>query len=951
MKISYETWGFQRRIEELSSKTEEAENRVEELRQAREQLRAQRHGIETEWRRLSSEIVEEGGTRVFEVQVKIGDIKSKLTELKTKIDSGSMSLEGLKKVRNNNEQKLQVIRNEIKDSRKQIRKLTKERDQKSKAITTKRSEHDNISKQAAELRANLGENSKKIQELEERLDKHGQRLVTLQGKRARSRARVKVLTRRLKDLQTRKEKFASNLDELEKSKSDLREVQREQKDRLEKLQQTLDRRTAQKESVKREIARAEKIAESAREAVVEFATQRELAEEVTREERALRNIEEMADLGVLSGVYGRLRDLIKVESGYEQAIEVAAAGWLDSVVVRDFDSAFACTETLKRMKLGRVKMIPLKELPGVKSVSPPKAKEETKVASAFVKCSKRHRPAVSFVLGDTLITEDDKMAFTVSQDGHRTVTTDGDLYETGGGIESGYYRAPIDFSSIIPSESAIKSLDQAVKALQDHLKRQGNEIATFEEDIDETRVEITRLSETITTLEGEIARINRNTKHTKQNIKRVDKYIQRVKKDLEKEKTKIGLQKAERKAVQKKIVSLRRRLVDIRRKVDLSRIQEMEIQRERLGDKIIELRQRLGSLETKLSTHRSKLENVFKVGSNNIKVQLRKVKKQISILESDVKEATQQKTALETELLELEKSKEELSHSVLTAKEEAEKFSSQIDDIDEKLQKLDARYERADRLFNELQLKRQTLQLQLDQHRTRLEELGYQSPFEVTQEQIRLAESSLKLMRLELERLGAVNQLAISHYKQQISRYKELSLRMNELEREKQAILSFMDDIEEKKRRVFMEAFNQIDNKLSKYFSTLTGGGEVWLKLEKPDDPFAGGVEMVVQFPDKPPILVSGASSGERSVAAVAFIFALQNFMPAAFYLMDEVDAHMDAFHVAKLGQLLAEESADSQFMVVTLKPEMVSKAEKVYGVYERNGVSHVISAKFEEAA
>ena len=122
-------------------------------------------------------------------------------------------------------------------------------------------------------------------------------------------------------------------------------------------------------------------------------------------------------------------------------------------------------------------------------------------------------------------------------------------------------------------------------------------------------------------------------------------------------------------------------------------------------------------------------------------------------------------------------------------------------------------------------------------------------------------------------------------------------------------------------------------------------------KLEKPEDPFAGGVDMVVQFPDKPPILISGASSGERSVAAVAFIFALQGFTPASFYLLDEIDAHMDAFHVAKLGELLAEESTKSQFLVVTLKPEMASKAEKVYGVYERNGVSHVISTRFGEAA
>jgi len=950
MKTSYETLETERKLKELLSKVEEAGDRVGKLRQAMEQLRSQRHGIETEWRRLSSELVEEGGTKVFEVQVEIGDIRSTLTELATKIDAETVSLEGLTKVRDNDLQQLEAMENEISDCNKRIGRLRREHNRMSQEITAKQSQHDEISGQAAQLRANLGENSKRIRKLEEQIDNLSQSLVTLRGDRAKSKANAKVLSSRLSDLNARKEKFASTLNALKNSLSDLRKVQEEQKDRLKTLQRTLDQRTAQRESAQKEIVNAEKIAESAREAVVEFATQRDLAEQVAREEQALRNIEELAELDVLSGIYGRLRDLIKVERGYEEAVEVASAGWLDSMVVQDFDTAFACTETLKRMKLGRVKLIPLKELSDVRSVKAPKSRGASRVASTLVRCAKQHAPAVAFVFGDTVIAEDDKAAFAISRDGCRSVTKDGDLYEAGGGLESGFYRAPIDFSSIIPSESAIKSLDEAVKALQEHLKRQGSEIVTFEEEIDNARVELSRLAEAITTLEGETTRIQRSIKYTRQNIRQVDKYSQRVQKRLEDEKTKMGIQRAQRDTIQKKTHELRKELAEMRQKVDLTRIQEMEVQRQRLAEETMGLRQSLGSVETELSTLRSKLENVLRIGSKNIKLQLRKVKKQISTVEADVEQATKQRRTLEEELLRLEKSKEELSHSVLTAREEAKRFSSQIDDTDEKLEKLNPKYEREERLFNELQLKRQTLQLQLDQHRVRLKELGYSEAFEVTPEQLELAESSLRLMRFELERLGAVNQLALSHYAEQSSRYKELSLRMNELEREKQAIISFMEEIEQKKRRVFMEAFNQMDKNLSTYFSKLTGGGDVSLRLENPETPFSGGIDMVVQFPEKPPILVSGASSGERSVAAVAFIFALQDFTPAAFYLFDEIDAHMDAFHVAKLGELLAEDSMKSQFLVVTLKAEMVNKAERVYGVYERNGVSHVISARFAEA-
>ena len=951
MKIFGEILEIQRKIADGTSKIEAVRDKVEKSRQLREQLRFQRREVETEWRKISSEMIEEGGTHLLEVQIKIGDIKSNLTELATRMSAGTTSLEGLKKVRENSLQQLEAIKNEIAENRKEIRRLKRDRDRLSKEIVIKQSQYRAISNEAAELRSNLGENSKKIRGVEGQLDKLTRDLINLRSDYVRSQTAIKVFSRRISDLKTRRDRFASTLNDLKKSYADLKVVQREQTKRSKNLERTLERRIAQRESVENEIAQAEKIAESAREAVVEFATQRELAERVATEENALRNVEELAELGVISGVHGRLRNLIKVERGYERAIEATAAGWLDSLVVQNFDAAFTCAETLKRLKLGRIKIIPLEELSAIKSINPPKLRGVSGPASALVKCAKRCEPAVVFVFGDTLVTRDEKTAFAASRSGHRTVTVNGDLYEAGGGFESGYYRAPVDFSSIIPSESAVKSLDEAVRALQEHLAKRGHDIGAFDEEIDRTRMELARLAEAITTLEGEIARVRRSVKQTRKNIKRIERYIQGVNERLEREKTQLGLQKAQRIALRKEMQKLRNELAELRQKTDPVQIQEMEIQRERLGEEVIELRQRLGSVETNLATLESKFKNVLKIGADNIRIQLRKVKWQISTVENEVEEARLKEETLEKELLELEKTKEELSRTVLTAREESKNFTSQIDDIDKKLNRLDVVYERSDGLFNELQLSFQTYELQSDQHRRRLKELGYEEPLKISPEQLKTAESSLKLLRFELERLGAINQLALTHYAEQASRYKELSIRMNELEKEKQAIVSFMDEIERKKRAVFMGAFSKIHESFSRYFSKVTDGGEAVLKLENPEDPLTGGMDMVVQFPGKPPILVSGASSGERSVAAVAFIFALQDFMPAAFYLFDEIDAHLDAFHVAKLGELLAEESVKSQFLVITLKPEMVSKAEKIYGIYERNGVSHVVSAILKEAA
>jgi chromosome segregation protein len=950
VKISHDIIQLNKNIEETSAQADKVRSKVEKFRELRNARRSKRRDVEGEWRKLSSEIVEEGGSQVLKVQIRIGELKSKLTELTTKISSGQASLESLKRVRENNLQQYQSMRNEIRENRLKIRKSRVEHEKLQSQISAKDAEHETLAQETAQLWGGLGENSKKIRQIEMQVDARYRKLAFLRSEYLRDKTAVQLSSRRLRELNERKERFTATLSEIENSLAELDKVQKEQKAQLKSLERTLERRTTQKEAVSKEISEAGKIATSAKEAVIEFVTQRELAETVAAEEKALRSIEELGELGAISGIYGRLRKLIKVEKTYRKAIAAAAAGWLNALVVKDIDSAFTCTETLKKMKLGRIKIIPLQGASNPRSLKIPERQGVSGVASAFVKCARNYESAVNYVFGDTLIVSNDKTGFALSSEGYRAVTVDGNLYEIGGAFESGYYRAPIDFSKIIPSENAIKSLDEAVKALQKHLSQRDSDITVFEEEIERTKIEIARLSDSVITLDREMVRVKRNVKRTQSNVRRVEKYCAKLEKEIETEKAQMGLYTSERSAIQKEIQKLQVELADLRKKTDVGHIQELEVKREKLAEEIITLRQHIGTVQIELSTLQSQFDNVLRVGYQNSKIQLSKVEQQQRKVEKEVAEALQERESLKQEISELEKSRVELSKAVFSAREEAQKFTAQIDAIDNELRSLDAEYEEADRLLNQLQLSVQTYQLQLQQHQSQLRQFGYEQPLETTEKQVEEAQTSMRMMQFELERIGAVNQLALSHYAEQISRYRELSLRLNELEREKQAIVQFMDEIDAKKRKVFMDAFEKINLNLQTYFSKLTGGGNAFLKLEEPEAPFHGGIDMLVQFPNKPSIVVSGASGGERSVSAVAFIFALKEFTPASFYILDEIDAHLDAFHVSKLADVLLEESEKLQFIVITLKPEIVNKAQKVYGVYERNGVSNVISAKFLEA-
>ncbi len=949
VKISNDITQLNNKINENLAQAEKVKARVDKLKVQRDLRRSKRHEIEGEWRKLSGEGLEQGGSEVLKVQIKIGELKSKLTELSTKINSSQATLDSLKRIRENNTAQHENLQKEIRENRLKIRSLRAEHEKIRVQMEDKAVEHEALAKETAQLWEGLDGNNQEIRTLEAQIESHVKRLAFLRSEYKQVKAALRLCTGRIKNMSVRKEKFQASQVEIERSLAELEQVQRDQKAQLKNLEHTIERKIAQKETVEKEITEAERIAGSAKEAVIEFATQRDLAATIAAEEKALRRIEEMGDAGAITGIHGRLRNLIKIDKSFKKAIEAAATGWLDALVVKDIDVAFTCTETLRKMKLGRVKIIPLQGAITLKRKEAPRREGVVGSLSSFMKYESDFELAVNYVFGDTAVVSNDKTGFALSNEGYRAVTVNGDLYEPGA-FESGYYRAPIDFSTIIPSENALKSLDEAVKALQQHLTQRGSDISGIEEEIEHTKIEITRLTESVTTLDREIVRIKRGVKRTQFNIRHIDKYGGKLEREAAAYKGRMSIYRNERNAIQGNLKKINAQIAELRLKTDVTHIQELEVRREKIGEEVNTLRQRLGSVESEILTLQSQFDRVLRVGYKNTKIQLSKFDQQQHKLEKEVAEALAERELIKKEAEEQEKSRVELSKVLLSAKEESKKFTSQIDAIDAELRLLDFEYEQAERLHNQLQLSQQTSSIRLQQYQAQLRQFGYEQPLETTQKQVEEAETTIRMMQFELERIGAINQLALTHYADQISRYRELSVRLNELEREKQAIVAFMDEIEAKKRKVFMDAFEKINASLKVYFSKLTGGGEASLRLENPDEPFSGGIDMIVQFPNKPSIVVSGASGGERSVSAVSFIFSLKEFTPASFYILDEVDAHLDAFHTTKLAEVLLEEAGKIQFVVITLRPEMVNKAQRVYGVYERNGVSNVVTAKFPEA-
>ena len=311
-------------------------------------------------------------------------------------------------------------------------------------------------------------------------------------------------------------------------------------------------------------------------------------------------------------------------------------------------------------------------------------------------------------------------------------------------------------------------------------------------------------------------------------------------------------------------------------------------------------------------------------------------------LAREIKDLEERLLEKNSKIEELIASKSELKAKVNEFSEKMRKINSRIEQIEEDLQKSSS-------TKTSLQVRRAQLEIQLKNLREKMDSIGISEIRFPEIDETYLSKLEEKLEE-ELKELEMVNQLAPAQYEELIGNYKLRSSRIMELEAERMEIIKFIEWVEGEKKRIFMETFNKVADAFEEYFTRLTGG-RGWLRLENPDNPFDGGVEMILAFPGKQPRSVRAASGGEKSVAAVALLLALQGLTPADFYVFDEVDAHMDLQYTKRLAELFKEMAKRTQIIVISLKDVMVEKADQVIGVYNSGGVSKIVKTKLEEVA
>lgn len=203
-------------------------------------------------------------------------------------------------------------------------------------------------------------------------------------------------------------------------------------------------------------------------------------------------------------------------------------------------------------------------------------------------------------------------------------------------------------------------------------------------------------------------------------------------------------------------------------------------------------------------------------------------------------------------------------------------------------------------------------------------------------------------LRQRVQTMGPVNLVAIDEYGELKQRFEFLQAQSNDLVNSKNELLKAIDEINRTSERQFSETFEQIRKNFAQTFTTLFGGGHVDLVLVEAQDVLESGIEIVAQPPGTRLKSISLLSGGQKTMTAVALLFAIYLVKPSPFCVLDELDAPLDESNIGRFTGLLKQFTEKSQFIMITHNKRTIAASKAIYGVtMEERGVSKVVSLRF----
>ncbi len=654
------------------------------------------------------------------------------------------------------------------------------------------------------------------------------------------------------------------------------------------------------------------------------------------------------------GVRGVVGDLIQVPKGFEVAMETALGAAMQNIVCGSDSEAQDIIRALKENKAGRLTLLPVESVHGSAYDGGSLAGEPgfKGIGCNCVEYEPSLKGVMEYLLGRVVVCDTLKNAVRLSKKakgGLRFVTLEGEVINSGGAITGGSFKNKT--ANLLERKNEVTALEEKIgelskkrqellDELQDikaYLAEGESRIREGEESCRKQEMSLMTLRSQLEVMEGSLKDLSeRDMRREKEllsiedEMKSADEMIEKLQNEIEQAKGKIQEYQHFIEDSTGKLALMEREGEEKSQEITEARIQVTSCEKDaKAADDLVE---RIGGLI-------SEIDDDMEVRNLQLSklYEDRKTLSEAGNLQGSSAEKEEERKNLENYLSEIE--------------EEMGSINSKIKEDTAARNKLEEELSASQNQKYELEIKEARNETQLDTYKNKLWdefEVSYLQAIEFKKKDFNMNEAvkEARGLRSRIKALGDVNVGSIKEYDTVSERYEFLTSQRKDILSAMDSLKQIIEDMDRTIKAKFKESFDLIVENFEKVFQELFGGGHAVLSLEDETRPLDCGIEIVAQPPGKKLQNINLMSGGEKTMTAIALMFAVLKAKPTPFCILDEVEAALDDANIDRFASYL-QNFKDIQFALVTHQKATMEHADVLYGVtMPEQGISRVLSLK-----
>ncbi|HTP80897.1 MAG TPA: chromosome segregation protein SMC [Bacteroidota bacterium] len=651
-------------------------------------------------------------------------------------------------------------------------------------------------------------------------------------------------------------------------------------------------------------------------------------------------------------------EALQADPRYRVAIEAALGEAESYVVVESVEQAYAAMDFLKRNQKGKATFICLNRMPAFASHRPELGGPGiVGWADGVVQYDSRYAPLFRFLFDETIIVEGVEVAnrLTAEHANLKCITLDGEIISGRGVVRGGSVR--VDEGGHISKKNQLDELAEEVRKLGEKHETIEREIRTKGEELENLDLrKLTEVARSIeqqkTSVEVRIAQIEFEKKRALESIERNESESSGLSTEV------VGLkEELDRLAPAVERLDTEKAAAERNVGIQTSELETMEAFWDESSRQVNEANVAVLSLKSEERSIVQSIEHIratqtsIASTSERRKEEIDSAREEITQIERDRKESDKVLESLKREY-----------EGLLERKRGVDKdFSAKrsvMHEIELKLKDGRVKQEGSLKAAHDLEFKIQELTLKAENLKSRAKEkfeieLEYREFPDSGTFDLNAARAEADKLSEKIHNLGAVNFEAFAEYKSEKERLDFVVAQRDDLLDSEKTLLTTIDEINTTAQQKFMETFGQIrENFISTFKGLFDEGDECDLRLEDGIDPLEARIEIIAKPRGKRPTSIDLLSGGEKTLTAIALLFAIYLVKPSPFCILDEVDAPLDDTNIDRFTKILRKFANNTQFVVVTHNKRTMEAANAMYGVtMEEEGISKLVSVKFNEHA